>query len=99
MGEHAACGQAFTQARSERLVLGVWVTVLIVGVTLFALLWGGALFLQGYFYTEPAAGLSWRAPAAAGALTLFYGLWCVLDYGATGASRTNLPYDTVFRFS
>jgi hypothetical protein len=80
-------------------VLGVWVTVLIVGVTLLVLLWGGGTFLQAYFYTEPSAGLFWRAPAAAAALTLFYALWCLLDYSAEGARPGYLPYDTIFRFS
>jgi hypothetical protein len=80
-------------------VLGVWVTVLIVGVTLLAVLWGGTVFLQGYFYTEASTAVFWQAPAAAAVLTLFYGLWCLLDYGAPGAHAGYLPYDTIFRFS
>ena len=80
-------------------MLGVWVTVLIVGVTLTALLWGGTAFLQSYFYTEASTAIFWQAPAAAAVLTLFYGLWCLLDYGAAGARPGYLPYDTIFRFS
>jgi hypothetical protein len=99
MGEKAACGLAPAQARTERIVLGVWVTVLIVGVTLLAVLWGGTAFLQSYFYTEASTAIVWQAPVAAVVLTLFYGLWCLLDYGAPGARATYLPYDTIFRFS
>ena len=80
-------------------MLGVWVTVLIVGVTLLALLWGGTLFLQGYFYTEASTAIFWQAPVAAVVLTLFYGLWCLLDYNAAGARPGYLPYDTIFSFS
>jgi hypothetical protein len=83
----------------ERIVLGVWVTVLIVGVTLLAVLWGGTVFVQGYFYTEASTAIFWQAPVAAVLLTLFYGLWCLLDYNAAGARPGNLPYDTIFRFS
>jgi hypothetical protein len=80
-------------------VLGVWVTVLIVGVTLLVLLWGGGTFVQAYFYTEPSSGMFWQAPAAAASLTLFYALWCLLDYGTTSPRSPDLPYDTIFRFS
>jgi hypothetical protein len=73
--------------------------LLIVGLSLLAVLWAGTLFLQGYFYTEPTEGITWRAPAAAAILTLFYALWCLLDYNAEGARPMALPYDTVFRFS
>jgi hypothetical protein len=80
-------------------VLGVWVTLLIVGVTLMVVLWAGTTFLQGYFYTEVSTHVFWQAPAAAAALTLFYGLWCLLDYSAPEAGPGTLPYDTLFRFS
>jgi hypothetical protein len=79
-------------------VLGVWVIVLIVGLTLLVLLWGGGGFLQGYIYTEPSSGLFWQAPAAAVVLTLFYALWCLLDYGASRTPPGYLPYDTIFNF-
>jgi hypothetical protein len=80
-------------------VLGVWVTVLIVGVPLLAVLWSGTVFLQSYFYTEASTAIFWQAPLAAVVLTLFYGLWCLLDYNAAGARPGSLPYDTIFRFS
>jgi hypothetical protein len=80
-------------------VLGVWVTVLIVGITLLAVLWGGGTFLQGYLYTEVPRSIVWQAPAAAAVLTLFYGLWCMLDYSAEGARAESVPYDTIFSFS
>jgi hypothetical protein len=60
---------------------------------LVALLWAGTLVIQGYFYTEPASELYWRAPAAAAALTLFLALWCLLASTDPGA------YDAVFSFS
>jgi hypothetical protein len=80
-------------------VLGVWITVLIVGVPLLAILWSGTVFLQGYFYTEASTAIFWQAPAAAAVLTLFYGLWYLLDYGAPETRASYLPYDTIFRFS
>jgi hypothetical protein len=80
-------------------VLGVWVSVLIVGVALLAVLWGGTAFLQGYFYTEASTAIFWQAPAAAVVLTLFYGLWCLLDYGAPETRASYLPYDTILSFS
>jgi hypothetical protein len=98
-GENAAWGLALAQGRTERIVLGVWVTVLIVGVPLLAVLWSGTVFVQGYFYTEASTAIFWQAPVAAVVLTLFYSLWCLLDYNAPGARRGYLPYDTIFRFS
>src|SRR5262245_866951 len=57
------------------------------------------MFLQGYIYTEPTAGIVWQAPAAGGAIALFYTLWCAIIVNAEGASSKNVPYDTIFRFS
>jgi hypothetical protein len=72
-------------------VLGVWVTVLIVGVTLMVVLWAGTTFLQGYFYTEVSTDVFWQAPAAAAALTLFYGLWCLFYFNDAESGRGWLP--------
>jgi hypothetical protein len=59
----------------------------------------GALFLQGYIYTEPSAELFWQAPAAGGVMMVFFMLWGILIVNAEGASPRDIPYDTVFRFS
>jgi hypothetical protein len=80
-------------------VLSVWVTVLIVGVTLMVVLWAGTTFLQGYLYTEVSTDVFWQAPAAAAVLTVFYGLWCLMNYNAGESRPGDLPYDTIFRFS
>jgi hypothetical protein len=71
---------------------------------LTALLWVGALFLQGLFYTEPPADLHWRSPAAAAVVGLFFTFWCYLAYAnpneaATASGRVGPKYDTLFRFS
>jgi hypothetical protein len=73
--------------------------LLLVGVVLAGFLYVGALFLQRYFYTEPAEQLPWGAPVAAGVLTLFLGLWCLLDLNNPGVTPRDLPYDSLFRFS
>ena len=69
------------------------------GMTLTVLLWVITVFLQGYYYTEPTSGIAWQAPAAGFGLALFLTLWCLLIINSEGASPTNLPYDTAFRFS
>ncbi|MFL5246014.1 MAG: hypothetical protein ACJ8FY_28420 [Gemmataceae bacterium] len=46
------------------------------GLTVF--FWVGSLFIQGYFYETSSADLHWRAPAAAGAVTLFIAFFCLL---------------------
>jgi hypothetical protein len=76
--------------------------LLVVGVTLAVLLWVATVFLQGYWYTEPSADAYWQAPAAAGALTLFLLVWCLLNVSASHDPNQILPYepyDTLFRFS
>ncbi len=75
---------------------------LIVFVLLFAvfslLFFLGTAFIQSYTATQPTDGLAWRAPAAAGAMALFFTLWTVIV--ARGDSEPgNIPYDTFFRFS
>jgi hypothetical protein len=73
--------------------------LLLVGVILAVFLYVGALFLQGYFYTEPSQQLIWGAPAAAAVLTLFLGVWCLLVRSKPGLNSKELPYDSLFRFS
>src|SRR5262245_20460215 len=63
------------------------------------ILWAGSLFFQGLIYSQPASDLHWRAPAMAGALTLFVIVWCFLSYRMFDpATQTQLPLDTIFRF-
>jgi hypothetical protein len=81
-------------------VLTLALIVLIVGTIALALFfYVGAMFLQGYIYTEPSQDLYWQAPAAGGALALFLALWCVLVASAEGATPRDIPYDTVFHFT
>jgi hypothetical protein len=76
------------------LLLVFTLLFLVLAVVLFV----GALFFQSYIYTEPTAGLAWRAPAAAGLMAAFFTLWCLL-VARSDASPGNIPYDTIFRFS
>jgi hypothetical protein len=80
-------------------VLFLLLVFVLTGMTLTVLLWVITVFLQGYYYTEPTSGIAWQAPAAGFGLALFLTLWCLLIVNSDGASPTNLPYDTVFRFS
>jgi hypothetical protein len=73
--------------------------LLLFGASLVLFLWAGTFFLQGYIYTEATPGLYWQAPAAAAAVTAFVALWCIADATADKASTTDIPYDTLFRFS
>src|SRR5262245_49773797 len=74
-------------------MLTVLAIALLVFVGLVAVLWLGTIWAQGYFYDSVVENLSWRAPAAAGALTLFFLLWLVLE------NRRPNTADTLFRFS
>jgi hypothetical protein len=73
--------------------------LVVVGLGLAALLWVGTLFLQGYIYSEPVPELYWRAPAAAGALTLFLAVWCFLDSRFALPGAREQPLDTWYSFS
>jgi hypothetical protein len=83
----------------ELVVLFLLVIFLVLFVTLTAVLWISTQFGQGLFYSEPVTGLSWRAPAAGGAITALLVLWCFLDYAAYDPSQNVPPYDTLFRFT
>lgn len=72
---------------------------LVTAAALIVLLWVGTVFFQGYIYTEPTREIHWQAPAAGAALALFYTLWFVLIANSSEASPTNIPYDSLFRFS
>ncbi len=79
-------------------MVSLLLTLLVVGVIIGGLLAAGSYFFQGYFYTEPNPGIPWQAPAAAGVLSVFLLLWCLLNTNTPGASSTNIPYDTLFAF-
>jgi hypothetical protein len=65
---------------AEGFVFTLVLIVLVVFAVLSLLLAAWTLFFQGYIYSEPVAGIYWRAPAAGAALTLFLSLWIALDY-------------------
>lgn len=87
------------QGLMEFNVLTLIVLCLVLFFSVGVILWAGTLGLQGYIYSEPSTELHWRAPAAAGILAGFLGLWCLLDYKKIDPNTNDIPYDTVFRFS
>jgi hypothetical protein len=76
----------------------VLILLLTFGV-LTGLLWGGTRLIQGALYENVEADLNWRAPAAAGAITAFLGLWALFNYMAADPGQTDLPFDTIFNFT
>jgi hypothetical protein len=72
------------------------VILLVVWFSLAVLLTAGTLFIQGYLYSEPVGDIFWRGPAAAAALTAFFGFWCYLNYRAAAPNARELPYETFF---
>ncbi|MBI3411612.1 MAG: hypothetical protein HY040_25060 [Planctomycetes bacterium] len=80
-------------------MLSLVLILLLTTLALMLFLYVGALFLQGYFYTQPSETLFWGAPAAGLALGLFLALWCVFIVNSPGANPENIPYDTFTRFS
>ena len=84
-------------ARSNLLIL--FVILIIVLMSLIVVLWGGTIFIQGYVFTEPAPGIAWRAPVLAAVLTLGYAIWCLSVALSSDASTTNIPINTIFRFT
>jgi hypothetical protein len=77
----------------------VFLILVVIAVSLTVLLWVGTFFFQGYIYTEPTPGLYWQAPVTALLLTFGYAIWCYSIAMASAASTTNIPIDTLFRFS
>lgn len=67
--------------------------LVVVGVGLAALLWIGALWIQGYIYSEAAESMHWRGVAAGAIMTTFFASWCFLNYRDPGA------YDPLFNFN
>ncbi len=78
-------------------MLGLLLTVLVVGLGITVLLWAGSVFLQSYFYTEPSEGIAWQAPAVGGGLTVFLMLWCLLNASSDESTAAQVPYDALFR--
>jgi hypothetical protein len=74
-------------------VTGLVIVYLLLWLALMVLLFAGATWLQGYIYSEPAAGMVWRAPAAGTVLTLVAIVWGYLDYRSPG------DYPALFHFS
>jgi hypothetical protein len=77
------------------LLLILLVTFLVLG----ALLWGGTQLAQGALYEEPPSELYWRAPAAAAAVTLLYGVWCLANYRAAEPGQTDVAYNGLFNLT
>src|SRR5262245_52048268 len=73
--------------------------VLLIGFILAVLFWVGTVTIQGYWYSEPTPGIAWRAPAAAAVITVFVGLWCILNWRGSDPDRESVPYDTINNFS
>jgi len=84
-------------ARSKLLIL--FVILIITLVSLIAVLWGGTVFFQGFVYTEPSPSVFWRAPATAVLLTFGFAVWCLTIALSSEASPTNIPINTIFRFT
>jgi hypothetical protein len=83
-------------------VLLLLVVLAVLAVALTAVMWFGVLFVQSYLYTSTPDGLFWRAPAAAVALTLFYGLWAMMNVWEGTTTRlggVEIPYGVAWEFS
>lgn len=80
-------------------MLSLTLILLVAAVALGVAFYVGSLFFQGYVYTEPGTGLSWRAPVAALALTLFFAAWAYSVALSPDATPRDIPYDVLYRFS
>jgi hypothetical protein len=81
------------------LYLYLFAILIITLVSLIVVIWGGTVFFQGYIYTEPTPGVFWQAPALAALLTFGFTIWCLSIALSSGASATNIPINTIFRFT
>jgi hypothetical protein len=75
-------------------VLTLILLVLLLLAVLAILLTAWSLWFQGYVYSEPAGGLHWRGPAAAGAVLVVLLLWIILDYRSPGRYRPLLEFSS-----
>jgi hypothetical protein len=64
----------------------MWLFALLVVIwlVLMGLLAALTLFFQGYVYTEPVQGITWRAPAAGSLVALSLLVWVFCDYSSQG---------------
>jgi hypothetical protein len=77
----------------DAIVVGLYLTFLLLWAVLVVFFWAATLWFQNYIYTEAAAHMHWRALAAGTILTLFYALWGFIDYRVPGR------YLSLFDFS
>ncbi len=87
---------------AKRLGFDVFYLALLLVLTflvLAALLWGGTRLIQAALYETGEPDLYWRAPAAAAALTAFFGVWALLNYRAAEPGQAELPFDGLFNFT
>lgn len=80
-------------------MLGILLIFVLSAASLALLFWLGGMFLQGYLYTQPSENMHWQAPVAGLAVGTFFTAWCWMIFASPVAAPTNLPYDTLFRFS
>ena len=73
--------------------------LLIVLISLTLIVWAVTFLFQGYVYTEPTAGLYWQAPLTALILWIGLAIWIVAVALWPGASPTNIPINTLHRFT
>jgi hypothetical protein len=73
------------------LMVFILYAMLIFGA-LAAILYIGSVWFQGTIYSEPAAGLIWRAPLAAAVLTAYFILFHIIAQGPDS-------FNTLFSFS
>lgn len=65
---------------------------LLLFLALSVFFWVGTLFFQGYIYSEPVEGITWRAPAAGLSVTLCLAFWSFLDYRSLGRFQGLLEF-------
>lgn len=75
-------------------MFGLFFVYLLVFAALAVLLFAGSLWLQGYLYSEPADQMYWRAPAAAGGITLFLAFWGFLAYRSPGDHAAQFQFSS-----
>ena len=87
------------KSEGECFVGNVYLTLLIMALSIAGLLAIGSFFLQNFFYTEPSTGLVWQVPVATAVMAVFYLLWCVPNMREPGAGPNKIPYGSIFSFS
>lgn len=79
------------------LTLIMILIVVTIGIT--TVLWAGTYYFQGYIYTEPSPGIAWQAPLGGVVMSFGFSIWCLSVAFSARASTTNLPINTIHRFS